>query len=69
MCGRYVSVARRAELVERYRATGPGDGVELASSWNVAPTTKVYAVVERVGDIGAGPVREVRVVRWGLVPG
>jgi putative SOS response-associated peptidase YedK len=68
MCGRYVSVARRAELLELYRATDGGDGMELAPSWNVAPTSRIYAVVERAQEDGAGAVREVRAVRWGLVP-
>ncbi len=67
MCGRYVSVASRADLLELFRATGAGDGKELAPSWNVAPTTKVYAVVERARR-DAGAVREVRAVRWGLFP-
>ena len=68
MCGRYVSVARMAELIEQYKATGPGDDTQLAPSYNVDPTNKVYAVLER--DLGgeAGAVREVRSVRWGLVP-
>lgn len=68
MCGRYVSVAKRAELIEQYKATGPGDGKELSPSYNVAPTSKVYAVVQRRSDDGAAAVREVRAVRWGLVP-
>ena len=71
MCGRYVSVAQRADLQERYKITGPGDGKELAPSWNVAPTNQVYAVVERGREDRegrAGTVREVRAVRWGLVP-
>lgn len=68
MCGRYVSVARRAELVEQYRATGPGDGKDLSPSYNVAPTSKVYAIVQPLGEDGADAVREVRAVRWGLIP-
>jgi putative SOS response-associated peptidase YedK len=60
MCGRYVSVARMAELIEQYKATGPGDDTQLAPSYNVAPTNKVYAVLERGGQDGAGVVREVR---------
>ncbi len=35
MCGRYVSVARMAELIEQYKATGPGDDTQLAPSYNV----------------------------------
>jgi putative SOS response-associated peptidase YedK len=65
---RYVSVARMAELIEQYKATGPGDDTQLAPSYNVAPTNKVYAVLERDLGGGAGAVREVRSVRWGLVP-
>ena len=68
MCGRYVSVARLQELQEHYRATGAGDGTELAPSHNVAPTNKVYAVLERGRTDGAGAQRQVRAVRWGLVP-
>lgn len=68
MCGRYVSVASRAELMELFRASGPGDDKELAPSWNVAPTNKIFAVTEHLRDDGAGTVREVRAVRWGLVP-
>jgi len=68
MCGRYVSVARMAELIEQYKATGPGDDTQLAPSYNVAPTNKVYAVLEPGRPDGAEAVREVRAVRWGLVP-
>lgn len=68
MCGRYVSVARLQELQEHYRATGAGDGTELAPSHNIAPTNKVYAVLERGRTDGAGAQRQVRAVRWGLVP-
>ena len=68
MCGRYVSVARLQELQEHYRAIGAGDGTELAPSHNIAPTNKVYAVLERGRTDGAGAQRQVRAVRWGLVP-
>lgn len=41
--------------------------LELRQSWNVAPTTDVPIVLERLLD---GEVhREVHVARWGLVPG
>jgi putative SOS response-associated peptidase YedK len=40
MCGRYVSVARVAELIEQYKATGPGDDKQLAPSYNVARRTR-----------------------------
>jgi putative SOS response-associated peptidase YedK len=57
-----------AELIEQYKATGPGDDTQLAPSYNVAPRNKVYAIVERDPGGGAGVVREVRAVCWGLVP-
>lgn len=41
--------------------------LELRRSWNVAPTTDVPVVLERVLDGAA--VRQVHVARWGLVPG
>ena len=68
MCGRYVSVARLQELQDHYRASGAGDSAELARSHNVAPASKVYAVLERDRTDGAGAQRQVRAVRWGLVP-
>jgi putative SOS response-associated peptidase YedK len=55
-----------AELIEQYKATGATDDKDLAPSYNVAPTNKVYAVLER--DRGGGAVREIRALRWGLVP-
>jgi putative SOS response-associated peptidase YedK len=68
MCGRYVSVAHRADLQALYSAAGQGDGKELVPSYNVAPTSKVYAVLERGREGDAGAERQVRAVRWGLVP-
>jgi len=68
MCGRYVSVARLKELQEHYEAAGAGDGMELAPSHNVAPTNKIYAVLEHGQADGAAAQRQVRAVRWGLVP-
>ena len=41
--------------------------LELRQSWNVAPTSDVPVVLERVLDGAA--VRQVHVARWGLVPG
>lgn len=42
----------------------------LAPDWNVAPTKSVYAVLERpLKDARErGPVRQLRALRWGLVP-
>jgi len=66
MCGRYVSVQERADLVELYNATAVGD--ELAPSYNVAPTTEVYAVLEHADPNTEEVDRQIRNLRWGLVP-
>lgn len=45
---------------------------ELAADWNVAPTKDVYAVLDRPDRDAAAsavPVRQLRALRWGLVPG
>jgi putative SOS response-associated peptidase YedK len=72
MCGRFASARKRQELldefrIERDRVSGP-----LAPDYNVAPTKPVYGVLTRAGHRGeqdAGEVaRELRVLRWGLVP-
>src|SRR6201995_4468317 len=68
MCGRYVSVARLKELQEHYDPAGIGLGMELSPSHNVAPTNKIYAVVQRSEADGDPAQRQVRAVRWGLVP-
>ena len=46
----------------------------LAPDWNVAPTKDVYAVLERplkgpeAEAAGPRPVRQLRALKWGLVP-
>ena len=62
MCGRYASSRRPAELAEHFGVTDVPEE-RLEPSFNVAPTDPVYIV--RAGEAGA---RELRVVRWGLVP-
>ncbi|MET8766799.1 SOS response-associated peptidase [Streptomyces sp. NPDC004658] len=71
MCGRYVSTRSPQDLARLFRVTEWPTTEALAPSWNVAPTDDVWAVLERpphnVGD-AAAPVRELRPLRWGLVP-
>ncbi|MEU7058020.1 SOS response-associated peptidase [Streptomyces sp. NPDC046197] len=73
MCGRYVSTRRPEDLVQHFRATEWRPEETLAPSWNVAPTDEVWAVLERTpreerdGD-GTSVRRELRPLRWGLVP-
>jgi len=76
MCGRYASSRSPEDLAEEFEVLDPRLERPLPPSWNVAPTDEVYAVLERVprerrDERGAGeeePVRQLRTVRWGLVP-
>jgi len=75
MCGRYASARKRIELLEEFSVQRDQVTQDLAPDYNVAPTKPVYAVLDRParsGDQGerdpGTPVRELRVVRWGLVP-
>jgi len=62
MCGRYASSRKPDDLVGYFEVQDPPEEV-LPPSWNVAPTDPVYGVVSsREG------VRQLRVLRWGLVP-
>jgi putative SOS response-associated peptidase YedK len=66
VCGRYVSVQERADLSELYDATAVGE--ELTPSYNVAPTTEIYAVVEHADAKTDEVDRQIRNLEWGLVP-
>lgn len=55
-----------ADLVAEAEAEADAN-LELRRSWNVAPTSDVPVVLERL--IGGAAVRQVHVARWGLVPG
>jgi putative SOS response-associated peptidase YedK len=79
MCGRYASSRRPEDLVEEFEISDSRVATPLAPDYNVAPTKEVYAVVERPprrdgdGDRSdQGPPdpaeRQLRVLRWGLVP-
>ncbi|MEU6809942.1 SOS response-associated peptidase [Streptomyces sp. NPDC046831] len=70
MCGRYVSTRRPDDLVQHFGVSEWHPEEKLAPSWNVAPTDDVYAVLERTprGGDDAPARRQLRPVRWGLVP-
>jgi putative SOS response-associated peptidase YedK len=84
MCGRYASARRRIELLEEFSVERDRVTEDLPADYNVAPTKPVYAVLTRAdgpkepkepkdkaGQNGTEPgtvARELRVVRWGLVP-
>jgi len=71
MCGRYASSRRPEDLVEEFEIDKVEVKETLQPDYNVAPTKQVYAVVERSpGEDaeGAAPERQLRTLRWGLVP-
>jgi len=84
MCGRYAASANPDDLVEEFEIDRVEPGAGLPPDYNVAPTKDVYAVLTRVprsrdtnpvdgstegsGGEPAVPVRQLRVLRWGLVP-
>lgn len=70
MCGRYASSRRPEDLVEEFEIDQPVLETALEADYNVAPTKDVYAVLERPakGEERPAPERQLRVLRWGLVP-
>jgi len=65
MCGRYAAAKDPGALVEEFEvASVPEES--LSPDYNVAPTRKVYVVVDRSGDEGVQ--RTLSIARWGLVP-
>jgi putative SOS response-associated peptidase YedK len=68
MCGRYVSVAERTDLIELYNATA-AESSTAPASYNVAPTQNVTAVIDRLTTSDDdGVQRSLRPLKWGLVP-
>src|SRR3954470_10825910 len=72
MCGRYANSSTNAGLYGEF-GIDPDTAItedDLAPSWNIAPTDPVRVVLERRprGDDEGQPVRQLRTVRWGLVP-
>ncbi|MGW1171234.1 SOS response-associated peptidase [Streptomyces sp. NPDC002550] len=71
MCGRYVSTRSPQDLAQLFRVTDWRAEETLAPNWNVAPTKDVWAVLERTPrdkDDDEQVSRELRPLRWGLVP-
>ncbi|WP_037603487.1 SOS response-associated peptidase [Streptacidiphilus rugosus] len=68
MCGRYASSRKPEDLVELFQVDRWNPTEALAPSWNVAPTDDVWAVLERAGRETGELGRELRRLRWGLVP-
>lgn len=70
MCGRYAAGRRPEELAGLFEVEKWEPAETLAPDWNVAPTKRVHAVLERPlkGSEDPRPVRQLRALRWGLVP-
>jgi putative SOS response-associated peptidase YedK len=73
MCGRYASSRSPEDLAEEFEVLDPRLERAIPPSWNVAPTDEVYAVMERASRDDEGrkadePTRQLRALRWGLVP-
>ncbi len=70
MCGRYVNEASTEDLAAEFDVEDVV-GDDPGPSWNVAPTDPVRVILERPprGDSpSVASVRQLRTVRWGLVP-
>jgi putative SOS response-associated peptidase YedK len=71
MCGRYASSRKPDDLVEEFEIDKVEVKEPLQPDYNVAPTKQVYAVLQRPidPDDKDGPSeRQLRSLRWGLVP-
>jgi putative SOS response-associated peptidase YedK len=64
MCGRFVSARKRLELLEEFAATRDAVAADRDPDYNVAPTKRIYTVLKHK----EADERELRLVRWGLVP-
>jgi putative SOS response-associated peptidase YedK len=73
MCGRYAATRKPEDLVVEFEAVAAGGQSALPADYNVAPTKDVHVVRwKKERDAEGRPTgdghRELRVVRWGLVP-
>ena len=70
MCGRYANSADTAGLYGAFEIDEVV-GAELPPSWNIAPTDAVRGIVQRRPrgeDDDVAQVRQLRTLKWGLVP-
>ncbi|TYP89982.1 SOS response-associated peptidase [Blastococcus xanthinilyticus] len=73
MCGRYAASRKPEDLALEFEAVPAAGQAPLAADYNVAPTKDVYVVRhakerDAEGLPTGGGHRELRAVRWGLVP-
>jgi putative SOS response-associated peptidase YedK len=74
VCGRYAASRNPDDLVVEFEAVRAEGQAALPADYNVAPTKDVYVVRQKKErDAEGAPTgashRELRAVRWGLVPG
>jgi putative SOS response-associated peptidase YedK len=62
MCGRY-RLSRRKQIIEEHFNAVSGDE-DWGPRWNIAPTQPIPVIRQHPRE----PVRELSLVRWGLVP-
>jgi putative SOS response-associated peptidase YedK len=68
VCGRYASSRDAGELAEEFGVAELRVDEPLPADWNVAPTKEVYAVLTRPPKEDRAQERQLRTLRWGLVP-
>jgi len=73
VCGRYAASRRPEDLTVEFEAVPAEGQPPLPADYNVAPTKDVYVVRHKKerdaeGALTGGGHRELRAVRWGLVP-
>ncbi|GGO85673.1 SOS response-associated peptidase [Wenjunlia tyrosinilytica] len=70
MCGRYAASRKPEDLADVFEVEHWEPTETIEPDWNVAPTKNVWAVLQRPlkGSGSDEPVRQLRVLRWGLVP-
>lgn len=67
MCGRFAR-HRRDDVLFDVLEIDETVGPPLPPSWNIAPTQDIRVVVERPARPQAPSARQLRTMRWGLVP-
>ncbi len=71
MCGRYATTRARQELLDEFQVQVDAVDGDLQPDYNVAPTKQVPVVLDRRPKDAPEEepaVRQLRTVRWGLVP-
>jgi putative SOS response-associated peptidase YedK len=65
MCGRYANARHDGDLLKDFAVASVVDEPP-PPSWNIAPTQDARVVLERLHD--SQPDRQLRTLKWGLVP-